>query len=398
MDDELRDLFHRRADDVPPHREVPQALARRARRRVALNGLAVGALVVVLAAGAFAGVRLLGGPGTAQPGVSPTATVQPSPTTSGTAAACTSGQLRAVGTLEGAAGSREGAVALTNLSDQTCTVRGTPLITLLDENLDPITDGVTFDPSPPQWEADAQPEPEGWPVVTVAPGDVASVRIRWSNWCPQGSVPPLWRMEVPGGGTVDVLGLDAAEPPPCNGPDQPSTIAVGPFEPAPGEPGPTPAPAAAACTSGQLRAVGTMEGAAGSREGGATLTNLSDQSCTLQGTPVVTLLDDNLDPITDGIIFDTSPPRWQASGQPHPEGWPVVMVAPGEVASVRLRWSNWCPDGRAAPLWRMELTGGGTVDVMGLEAVAPAPCNGPGQPSTISVGPFEPGDSTSPLG
>jgi hypothetical protein len=244
MDDELRDLFQRKADDVPPHQEVPGRLARRARRRVALNGLAVGALVVVLAGGAFAGVRALGSGGTTQPGGSPTVTsqptqpggsptmtTQPTPSPSPAVAACTSGQLRAVGTMEGAAGSREGDVALTNLSDQTCTVQGTPVITLLDGNLDPITSDVTFDTSPPAWEANGQPQPEGWPVVSVAPGDVASVRIRWSNWCPDGAAAPLWRMEVTGGGTVDVLGLDAVSPPPCNGPGQPSTIAVGPFEP-----------------------------------------------------------------------------------------------------------------------------------------------------------------------
>ncbi len=230
MDDELRDLFQRKADDVPPHREAPPALARRARRRVALNGLTIGALVVVLAGGAFVGVRALGGRGAAQPGGHPTATTQPTPSTAA-APACTSGQLRAVGSMEGAAGSREGAVALTNLSDQTCTLQGTPVITLLDDNLDPITDGVTFDTSPAGWEANGQPEPEGWPVVTLAPGDAASVGGRWSNWCPDGRAAPLFRMEVTGGGTVDVLGLEAVSPPPCNGPDQPSTISVGPFEP-----------------------------------------------------------------------------------------------------------------------------------------------------------------------
>jgi len=137
-----------------------------------------------------------------------------------------------------------------------------------------------------------------------------------------------------------------------------------------------------------------MEGAAGSREGAAVLTNLSSTTCTLQGTPTITLLDQNLAPITSGIRFVSSPPRWMVDRLPKPAGWPVDALAPFDSASVRIRWGNWCPDGRAAPLWRIQIPGGGTVDVNGLEAVPPPPCNGPGLPSTIEVGPFEPGTGT----
>jgi hypothetical protein len=41
-------------------------------------------------------------------------------------------------------------------------------------------------------------------------------------------------MQIAGGDAIDVLGMDAVSPPPCNGPDQPSIIEVGPFEPAKG--------------------------------------------------------------------------------------------------------------------------------------------------------------------
>jgi hypothetical protein len=134
--------------------------------------------------------------------------------------------------MEGAAGSREGGVTLTNFSDATCTLQGTPAITLLDENLVPITSGVTFSASPPGWEVDGSPEPQGWPVVTLRPGDSGFVRIRWSNWCPDGKPAPLWRVDIPDGGAVDVgNGLDAVPPPTCNGQGQPTTIEVGPFEP-----------------------------------------------------------------------------------------------------------------------------------------------------------------------
>jgi hypothetical protein len=234
MDDQVRELLRRRADDVPPHREVPRALASRSRRRIARNALGRSVVVVALVAAAFAGVRALGGFHTAQPaGITSVSPVQPTPSTS-VSPACTSSQLRAVGSMQGAAGSRDGAIVLTNLSGESCRVHGTPAITLLDQNLNAVNSGLSFGSSPPGWVVNGSPKPAGWPVVTLAPGDVASVRIGWSNWCHAGPA-PLWRVTIPGGGTVDVInGMDSVSPPPCNGPGRPSTIAVGPFEPGAG--------------------------------------------------------------------------------------------------------------------------------------------------------------------
>src|SRR5437588_3453554 len=237
MRDDLRELLQRRAEGVPPHRDVPRSLVARARRRVALNALGVGLAVVVAAGGVFAGVRAFGtAPATepaGRPHHSPVAT-SPSPVTTSPApaavTACTGGQLRAVGSIQGAAGSLEGAINFSNFSDRTCTVQGRPAITLLDQTLHPITSGVTFMSSPPGWKANTSPKPAGWPVAKLHPGDSALVRIRWSNWCPQGRAAPLWRVHVPGGGTVNVVtGMERA--PPCNGPSQPTPVEVGPFEP-----------------------------------------------------------------------------------------------------------------------------------------------------------------------
>ncbi len=122
---------------------------------------------------------------------------------------------------------------LTNFSDSACTLKGRPTITLLAQDLTPISSGVDFTLSPPGWKANALPAPSGWPVVKVARRNVAVVRIRWSNWCPQNRPAPLWRVAIPGSGAVDVMGLDGASPPPCNGQGQDSTIEVGPFEPSP---------------------------------------------------------------------------------------------------------------------------------------------------------------------
>ena len=227
VDDDLRELLRRRADQVSTHRDVPRALVGRARRRIALNALGAGVAVVVLAGGAFAGVRAIQrNPST--PGSFSSS--PPAPAVVSTA--CTSGQLRAVGSMQGAAGSREGAIRFTNYSNKSCTLQGTPIITLLDGNLHPITSGVTFASSPPAWQANASPKPAGWPVVTLAPFRSASMRLRWTNWCPQGRTAPLWQIHIPGSGTVNANGMEAESPPPCNGPGMPSRVERGPFEPA----------------------------------------------------------------------------------------------------------------------------------------------------------------------
>jgi hypothetical protein len=235
IDDALRELLQRKAQDVAPHREVPRALVSRARRRIGLNVLSVGVAVAVVVAGGFLGVRALTGPAPRQPAGKTTA---PPPSTPSNAviAACVSTQLRAVaGQLQGAAGSREGAINLTNTSGEACTLEGRPTITLLDHNRTPITSGITFSPSQAGWLVDRLPKPKGWPVVTIAPGGSAHLRISWSNWCLDPGAVPLWRMQIPGGGATEVTGFDASSVPQCPGQPgqqlQPSSIEIGPFEP-----------------------------------------------------------------------------------------------------------------------------------------------------------------------
>jgi hypothetical protein len=236
-------LLRRKADQLTPPRNVPESLTRRVRFRVLRNAAAVGTMLVLLGAGTFVGARALNAPGSHKP-VRPasTSTGQPSPSapptgqpSSSSTTACASGQLRAMGLLQGAAGSRNGVIILSNFSDHSCNLQGDPAITLLDQKLNPITSGVVVNSAPAGWVVNASPTPPGWPVVTLPAGQAASIRFSWSNWCPDGRPSPLWRVGLPGGGTVDVVnGMDAAGPPPCNGQGQPSTVEIGPFEPPPG--------------------------------------------------------------------------------------------------------------------------------------------------------------------
>jgi Protein of unknown function (DUF4232) len=140
---------------------------------------------------------------------------------------CAAPQLRPSTTMEGAAGSREGEIVFTNVSDASCTLQGTPTW-LFNVKGDRI-DGIDFISSQARWQVEGDPKPAGWPVVTLEPGDRASVLLRWSNWCVQGVL--SWDMPLAAGdGIVPIDGI-GQNPPPCNGPDQPATIETGPFEP-----------------------------------------------------------------------------------------------------------------------------------------------------------------------
>jgi Domain of unknown function (DUF4232) len=227
MDDDLRQLdgvLRDRAAEVPQVQDVPPAMVARARRRVARNAVVfvLGAAVIVV--GASAGIATLGaqhGPGVAIPGD----TGSSAPST-----ACAAPDLRAGVSLDGAMGSVEGSIRLTNVGGAACTLSGRPTVSIFNSQGDEVALQVTA--SEPQWQADGAPEPAGWPVVSLRPGSAASVRVRWSNACPQLSGPASWKLDLGnGGGSLDVSGADASLVPPCNGPSEPSSLEVGPFEP-----------------------------------------------------------------------------------------------------------------------------------------------------------------------
>ena len=220
MEGRVRELLRHRAEDVPPQLDVPPELAGQGHRRFAVNALSAVVVAAVVVAGVFAGMRAIGPEPVTQPATSgpPGASI---PT-------CSPLQITATPALEGAMGSREGSIELKNVSVDTCTLEGTPTLTLLDGTGVSIDSGITFDKVDATWVVNDAPRPDGWPVVTLAGGEHADVRFSWSNWCGDPGV--YWRLALPAGGTMEVEpGRDGV--PPCNGPGQPSVIEIGPVEP-----------------------------------------------------------------------------------------------------------------------------------------------------------------------
>jgi hypothetical protein len=228
MDDDLNQLeqvLRDRAAEVPHIQDVPPTMLMRARRRVARNAVASVLGAVLIVAGASAGLANLHGSGGTLPETS--GSVAP-PTT-----ACAASDLQGTVSLDGAMGSVEGSIDLTNVGGATCTLTGRPTVSISDAQGNEVRVQVTA--SDPQWKANTAPQPKGWPVVSLQPGSAASVRVRWSNACPQLSGPVSWKIDLGNGtGTLDASSADASFVPPCNGPTEPSTLEVGPFEPSAG--------------------------------------------------------------------------------------------------------------------------------------------------------------------
>jgi hypothetical protein len=225
MNDDPMNLEHvlrERAAEVPFLQEAPPNMLVRARWRIVRNALTSVVATGVIVVAVSAGLGSLRTPSNQVPGTS-----TPPPSTS----SCRAAALRATATLEGAAGSVEGSIDLTNLSTEPCILEGQPTVTLFSSVGQELS--VPVKSVIPQWQADGASPPDGWPVVRLRPGSVAAIRVRWTNPCPQLEDPALWRIDLPGGkGTLDVSGADAV--PPCNGTAEPSTLEVGPFEPSSG--------------------------------------------------------------------------------------------------------------------------------------------------------------------
>ena len=149
-----------------------------------------------------------------------------------------------------------------------------------------------------------------------------------------------------------------------------------------------PVASTSSCIAANLRATASLDGAAGSVVGSIDLTNAGAETCTLEGRPVLTLFRSPSQEVT--VRVNEVNPQWQENASSPPPGWPVVSLRPGAAAAIRVRWTNACPQLTGPALWTVDLgSGRGTLNVSGAEAFPP--CNGAAEPSTLEVGPYEPG-------
>ena len=133
-----------------------------------------------------------------------------------------------------------------------------------------------------------------------------------------------------------------------------------------------------ACAPDDLALTGGAWGAAaGSRGTEVSVENRGSAACTLPAGPSVALLD------AAGTALIESQP---SADEPGP------TLEPGGVTTFTILVSNWCEEGTALPLHVVLRSGSAGIPIPGLDMTADdlPPCNGPGQPATLSANPWQP--------
>jgi hypothetical protein len=133
------------------------------------------------------------------------------------------------------------------------------------------------------------------------------------------------------------------------------------------------------CSTADIKASGgPWGGAAGSRGADVTVTITRIGSCLLPPRPVIAIVD-----ATRTVVLQTKPVV--ATGE--------RTLAAGQTASFSMIFSNWCDPAPKLPLRPVLVLDSGLVEIGGL-ALATVddlpPCNGPGQPATISATDWQP--------
>jgi hypothetical protein len=115
--------------------------------------------------------------------------------------------------------------------------------------------------------------------------------------------------------------------------------------------------------------------------------NVGDAECTLVGRPHITLRD-----VNGAVIHAMSvagPAEWQRRSGEAPAGWPSVGIAPQEAAQSLVTLRNWCRQPNELVFLHIELPGVPGHRTMSSTRIT-APCANPQEPTSLSVGPFEP--------
>jgi hypothetical protein len=168
----------------------------------------------------------------------------------------------------------------------------------------------------------------------------------------------------------------------CGNPPSPS-----PSVSASASPSSTPAPSsalpsgsavAAACRGTDIQATGgPWGGAAGSRGSDVVLENRGAAACLLPAGPTIALVDQ-----AGTVLVDNAPP--QAGTGP--------LIAPGGSVGFSLVLGNWCNQAVNLPLHFRLALAGDAVDIQDLPLTTGdelPPCNGPGQPASLSATSWE---------
>lgn len=139
------------------------------------------------------------------------------------------------------------------------------------------------------------------------------------------------------------------------------------------------APTEAACASTEIQATGgPWGGAAGSRGSDIVIENRGATACLLPAGPTIALLD------AGGTVLLSTQAR--AGSGP--------SVGPSGTARFSLLFGNWCNQAATLPLHFRLALASDAVDIGNLVIAAAdqlPPCNGPGQPASLSTTDWQPG-------
>lgn len=123
---------------------------------------------------------------------------------------------------------------------------------------------------------------------------------------------------------------------------------------------------------------GPWGGAAGSRGSDVTVQNTGATACLLPAAPTVALVNQA------GTAVLTNAPARAGTGP---------SLASGASVGFSLSFGNWCDEGVSLPLHVRLALASETIDVANLSVATTdelPPCNGPGQPASISATDWEP--------
>lgn len=161
------------------------------------------------------------------------------------------------------------------------------------------------------------------------------------------------------------------------------TQVAGPAATTPG-PGSPAAPEARRCSAADLEVTAAAEGAGGAVAGGVAVVNRSRQACTLSGYPGLELRSQN----GDVLVSDTG--RFS----PDFQSVETITLEPrtgGDEpqATAQFNWQNWCrPEDPAELTLVVRLPSEAATTSLPLPLSATPRCEAPGEPATLTVGPF----------